>query len=360
ELSYQKLVIKIGSNVLTRGDGLPDQERLVKLSNEIAQLKKQGRQVVLVSSGAVAAGKSLIKPGSKIDVVSARQLLASVGQVKLLNNYSEAFKTHGLVCSQVLVTKDDFRDKMHYRNMLNCFDVLLQHDIIPIVNENDVISITELMFTDNDELAGLIASMIRADALFILSNVAGLFDGDPSAEQSKLIEEVDAGADLSAFITAKKSNFGRGGMLTKCNMAGKISQMGISVHIANGTTDGIVAGIMNGKVRHTRFLPRKAISGTKGWIAHTDKYTKGVVRINAGAKTALMGQRASSLLPIGIMEIEGAFEKDDVIKIIDDQGNLVGLGIARYGSGKAGELIGRKNQRPLVHYDYLYLSQESH
>src|SRR5438067_3548890 len=160
-LHYKKLVIKIGSNVLTKDSGLPDLDRIVHLTDEIAALKKEGRQIILVSSGAVAAGKSLVKVTEKYDVVATRQLLASVGQVQLINNYSDLFKAHKLICSQVLVTKDDFRDRLHYRNMLNCFQILLQHDIIPVVNENDVISITELMFTDNDELAGLIASMIN-------------------------------------------------------------------------------------------------------------------------------------------------------------------------------------------------------
>lgn len=357
-LTYQKIVIKIGSNVLARADGLPDRERLVSLANEVAALKKAGKQVVLVSSGAVAAGRSLIKPGPKVDVVSARQLLSSIGQVKLINHYTEAFDAHGLICSQVLVTKDDFRDKQHYHNMLNCFEILSQHNIIPVVNENDVISVTELMFTDNDELAGLIASMIKADALFILSNVDGLYDGDPSGGKANLIETVSPGEDISAFVTTKKSNFGRGGMLTKCTMAAKISQLGISVHIANGTRDGVITGLINETVKHTRFLPLKPISKTKGWMAHTASYSKAVVKINDGARTALTGTQASSLLPVGITLIEGDFDKDDLIKIIDEQGRAVGLGIAQYSSAKAAELIGKKNQRPLIHYDYLYLNHE--
>ena len=357
-LPYQKIVIKVGSNVLARADGLPNRERLVALANEIAKLKKAAKQVVLVSSGAVAAGRSLIKPSAKVDVVSARQLLSSIGQVRLINLYADAFEAHGLICSQVLVTKDDFRDKQHYRNMLNCFDILSQHNIIPVVNENDVISVTELMFTDNDELAGLISSMIKADALFILSNVDGLYDGDPSSGTANLIETVAPGEDLSAFVTTKKSNFGRGGMLTKCTMAAKIAQLGISVHIANGTKDGIIESLMNETVKHTRFLPLKPVSKTKGWMAHTADYSKAVIKINDGARLALTGSQASSLLPVGITLIEGEFDKDDLVRIIDENGKPVGLGIAQYGSAKANELIGKKNQRPLIHYDYLYLSHD--
>lgn len=354
-------MIKIGSNVLSKENGLPDLQRITLLTNEIAALKKQGIQVVVVTSGAVAAGKGLVKVKAKSDVVAARQLLASVGQVALINNYSELFKKHDLVCSQVLVTKDDFRDRLHYRNMNNCFEILLQHDIIPVVNENDVISITELMFTDNDELAGLIASMINADALIILTNVNGLYNGDPTNKNSSIIEQVDPSlTDFAAMITTKKSNFGRGGMLTKCFMASKIAQLGIAVHIGNGTVEGVIQKILDGSIPHTMFLPFKGVSGNKRWIAHTDTYSKGMVTINKGAKTALTGSKASSLLPIGIISITGAFQKKDIIKIVDEEERLIGLGIAEYNSEKALELVGQKNQKPLVHYDYLYLSQENH
>ena len=360
-VSYKKLVIKIGSNVLSKENGLPDLEQMSRLTDEIAALKKQGIQLVVVSSGAVAAGKGLVTVKPKSDVVAARQLLASVGQVALIHNYSDLFKRHQLVCSQVLVTKDDFRDRLHYRNMHNCFEILLQHDIIPVVNENDVISITELMFTDNDELAGLIASMIYADALIILTNVNGLYNGDPSDPSSAIIEEVDPSmTDFSSMITTKKSNFGRGGMLTKCYMASKIAQLGIAVHIGNGTMEGILHKILAGNIKHTRFLPFKGVSGKKRWIAHTDKYSKGMVQVNNGAKIALTGAKASSLLPVGIIGIKGEFKKKDIIKIIDEEERLIGLGIAEYNSDKAVELVGQKNQKPLVHYDYLYLSQENH
>jgi glutamate 5-kinase len=360
-LNYKRLVIKIGSNVLARENGLPDETRMQHLIDEIARLKKQGMEVVVVSSGAVAAGKSLVRVSEKSDLVAARQLLASVGQVQLINQYAHFFKAHDLICSQVLVTKEDFRDRLHYGNMHSCFEILLQHNIIPIVNENDVISVTELMFTDNDELAGLIASMIRADGLLILTNVDGLFTGDPRQPGSKLVEEVGGeDTDFSAFITAQKSNFGRGGMLTKCHMARKIAQLGIAVHIANGTRLHIISELLAGKAPHTHFMPQKALPGRKRWMAHTDKYAKGIVQVNTGAREALTGAKASSLLPVGIVHIKGEFKKKDIIKIVDEQERLVGLGIAEYGSDKAQELIGKKNQKPLVHYDYLYLSHENY
>lgn len=359
--SYKRLVIKIGSNVLTDKNGLPDGPRMEKLVTEISTLKKAGLEIVLVSSGAVAAGRATIKVPEKIDLVSARQLLASVGQVQLIARYAHLFGQADLHCSQVLVTKEDFRDKVHYKNMLGCFETLLPQPIIPVVNENDVISVSELMFTDNDELAGLIASMIRADALIILTNVGGLYTGNPSDPSSQLIEEVPPTlADLSGYIQTQKSDFGRGGMLTKSSMARKTARLGITVHVANGKTDHILHSVLQNKVPHTTFLPLKKSSGQKRWIAHTDRYAKGKVQINDGAKAALLGSKASSLLPVGIVKIIGDFNRNDIVQIIDLKDNLIGMGLARYHSETAKSLIGRHNEPALVHYDYLYIHQENH
>src|ERR1700748_694576 len=201
--NYHRIIIKIGSNVFTQKDGLPDLKRIHHLVEQIAQIKKRGREVILVSSGAVASGRSLITVAEKHDAVAARQLLASIGQVKLINTYAQLFERFKILCSQVLVTKEDFRDRMHYLNMKNCLEILLQHGVIPVVNENDVVSVTELMFTDNDELAGLIASMLNAQALIILSNVDGLYDGNPKLPGAKLIEQIEGSlSNFAAFVSA--------------------------------------------------------------------------------------------------------------------------------------------------------------
>jgi len=358
-LPYKRLVIKIGSNVLTKENGLPDFERMAHLVDQISEIKQQGKEVILVSSGAVASGKSVLSVLDKQDAVATRQLFASVGQVRLINKYSELFEAHQLICSQVLVTKEDFRDRLHYLNMKNCFSILLQHNVIPVVNENDVISVTELMFTDNDELAGLIASMLNADALMILSNVDGIYNGDPKDSKSEVILEVTTSlAGFSSFITTQKSQFGRGGMFTKANMAHKVAQLGISVHIANGKKENIILNVLNGKALSTHFIPQKTASGKKKWLAHSENYAKGVVAINEGARIALTSTKANSLLPIGVVKINEDFQKGDIIKIVDEDDKQIGLGIAEYGSDKAAERIGLKNQKPLVHYDYLFLNSE--
>lgn len=354
--SYNRIVIKIGSNVLTQKDGLPNLSRIGHLVDQVATIKKQGKEVVLVSSGAVAAGRSLFKTTDNMEAVAARQLLASIGQVKLINIYADLFRQHQLLCSQVLVTKEDFRDRVHYLNMKNCFAMLLKHDVIPVVNENDVVSVSELMFTDNDELAGLIASFLDADALIILTNVNGIYDGDPGNSNNKVIEIIDSNkTDLAGFISSGRSDFGRGGMLTKTNMARKVAGLGIAVHIANGQHENILTDVLENKTLHTQFIPHKKISGKKKWIAHAETSATGAVEINDGAIARLTSGNPVSLLPVGIEKIKSDFQKGDVIRLVDKKGSVIGLGIAEYGSEKARERAGKKQQKELVHYDYLYI-----
>lgn len=354
-LTYKRIVVKVGSNVLTQANGLPDENRLEHLVSQLSGLMQRGIEVILVSSGAVSFGRSLNLISDKIEAVKARQVLAATGQIKLINAYARFFAQHNLNCAQVLVTKEDFRDRTHYLNMKNCMQTLIQHHIIPIVNENDVVAVTELMFTDNDELAGLIASMLNAEALIVLSNVDGFYDGDPNAENTKVITQIDKGpAQLSSFVAGGKSAFGRGGMATKINMAQKIAKLGIAVHIANGKTDHILSSLFDGAPTHTHFIPGRKKSGKKRWIAHSENSATAAIRLNDGAKAALSSGKAISVLPVGVVEIIGVFAKGDIIKILDEENKNIGLGIAEYGSDKAQEQLGLNNQKPLVHYDYFF------
>ncbi|GAA4787835.1 glutamate 5-kinase [Olivibacter ginsenosidimutans] len=355
DTSYKRIIIKIGSNVLTKDNGLPDEARIQHIVDQLAQIKKSGIDVILVSSGAVASGRSLITIRENKQTVAVRQLLSSIGQVKLINTYAKLFDKHGILCAQVLVTKEDFRDRVHYLNMKNCFHTLLQHQIIPIVNENDVVSVTELMFTDNDELAGLIASMLNADALIILSNIDGIFDGNPNLPGTNIIEQIhDNVYNFSTIIQPEKSTFGRGGMITKASMAKKVAKLGIGVHIANGKKDDVLLKLFSGKLVHTYFIPEKRKSGKKKWIAHAENAAAGIVKLNEGAKQAITSGKVTSLLPVGVVAVEGDFKKGDIIKLFDENHTLLGWGIAQYSAEKARERIGLKNQKPLVHYDYLY------
>src|SRR5690606_2271996 len=186
------ITIKVGSNVITNAEGLPDEEVIASISRQIKGLRARGHNAILVSSGAVAAGRSIYQFPKKTDTVVQRQVLASLGQVELISLYKDAFEKEGLLCAQVLVTKADFKSRHHYLNMQNCVSALLNHGIVPIINENDVVSITELMFTDNDELAGLVSAMMNTSLLIILTNVDGIYDGDPSDPGTKVIHEYDS------------------------------------------------------------------------------------------------------------------------------------------------------------------------
>ncbi|MDR2805395.1 MAG: glutamate 5-kinase [Dysgonamonadaceae bacterium] len=357
EQTFKRIAVKVGSNVLTRKDGTLDTERMAELVAQIAQLNASGVEVILISSGAVASGRNEIQPSKKLDAVSSRQLYSAVGQAKLINHYFEFFRKHQLVCGQILTTKENFASRTHYLNQKNCMETMLENGVIPIVNENDTVSVTELMFTDNDELSGLVAAMMNMDALILLSNVDGIYNGDPELPESQIIPEITGIDDVSPFIRSGKSAFGRGGMLTKYAIARKVADEGIVVIIANGTRKQILTDLIAGKpVKHTRFTPSgKPASNIKKWIAHSEDFAKGEIHIDRGAEKALYASKATSILFVGITRIAGKFKKDDIVKIINETGKAIGVGRAGYDYEKALGLIGKRNARPMVHYDYLYL-----
>ena len=236
--------------------------------------------------------------------------------------------------------------------------VMLENGVIPIVDENDTISVTELMFTDNDELSGLIASMMDTQALIILSNIDGIYNGSPNDPSSSVIREIGRGKDLSSYIQTSKSSFGRGGMLTKTNIARKVADEGITVIIANGKRDNILVDILQKpeETLCTRFTPsQEPVSSIKKWIAHSEGFAKGEIHMNECATEVLNSDKAVSILPVGITRIEGDFEKDDIVRIIDFRGNAVGVGKANCDSAQAREAMGKHGKRPVVHYDYLYI-----
>lgn len=355
----KRIAVKIGSNVLTRKDGTLDVTQMSALVDQLAALHHEGYELVLISSGAVASGRSEVKVSKKLDAVSSRQLYSAVGQAKLINRYYELFRDHGLRCGQVLTTKESFGSRIHYLNQKHCMEVMLENGVIPIVNENDTISVTELMFTDNDELSGLIATMMGMDALVILSNVDGIYTGNPSDPNAQLISVVESTkTDLSVYVQASRSSFGRGGMLTKCRIAQKVADEGILVIIANGKRPNVLLELLTegSSTPCTRFLPSsKPVSSVKKWIAHSEGFAKGEIRINRGAEVALLAPEANSLLLVGVTKVEGEFEKDDIVRIVNEDGKSLGLGCVGYSSDEARRLIGSRDRKPLIHYDYLYI-----
>ncbi len=357
--TYRRIAVKIGSNVLSREDGTLDVTRMSAIVDQVATLHKAGTQVILISSGAVASGRSALKISQKLDAVSARQLYSTVGQAKLINRYYELFRDHGITCGQVLTMKENFATRRHYLNQKHCMDVMLDHQVIPIVNENDATSVSELMFTDNDELSGLVATMMDAEALVILSNIDGIYNGNPNNPDSEVITQILSNKrDLSEYIQTSTSSLGRGGMLTKCNIAMKVADEGISVIIANGKRDNILLQLLapNSTTLCTRFVPATTTpSSVKRWIAHSDGFAKGEIHINKGASERLLSGKAISILPIGITHIEGEFEKDDIVRIIDHEQCQIGVGRVKYSSEKARQNIGVQGAKTLIHYDYLHI-----
>ena len=356
----KRLVIKIGTNVLTRADGTLDTTRISSIVDQVEALRREGAQVILVSSGAVACGRSLLgrdaqAGGRRLDPVEQRQLYSAVGQVQLIGLYSRLFKDWGTTIGQVLTMKESFSTRREYLNQRACMEVMLANNVVPIINENDTVSVTELMFTDNDELSGLVASMMDADTLLILTNVDGIYDGPASGN---VIPKVLPGDDISGSIGTQKSGFGRGGMLSKYAIAARAAEEGIRVIIANGKREGIIKDLYHNvpDTVCTEFVPAEGgVSSVKKWIAHSSGFAKGTVTVNANARKALCGESAVSLLPVGVVSVQGDFEEGDIIGILDPAGELFAVGRSSYSAEQAREVIGQHDCRPLVHYDYLSL-----
>ena len=368
---YRRITVKVGSNVLTREDGTLDVTRMSALVDQVAGLRRRGIEVILVSSGAVGAGRREVQPRPPRGRVDHRPRVSPGGE--LINRYYELFREHGIAIGQVLTMKESFSTRSHYLNQKNCMTVMLANGVLPIVNENDTISISELMFTDNDELSGLIASMMDAQALIILSNVDGIYDGPPSDPASRIISEVRPGDDFSACIQASKSSFGRGGMLTKTGIARKVADEGIAVIIANGRREDILTAIVENEERrmkeeepssdtahpslpYTRFVPApRPASSVKKWIAHSEGFAKGAYYVNEQTMNLLLSDQPVSILPVGVLAVEGKFDKDDIVRIYGPGPRLIGMGKTNINSKMACEQMGKHGLKPVVHYDYLYI-----
>ena len=354
----KRVVIKVGTSTLTYETGKINLRRIELLSQVISDLNHSGCEVVLVSSGAIGVGVGKLGFAKRPDNTRGKQAASAVGQSELMSMYGKFFAEYGCQVAQILLTKNVLEDNERRTNAVNAFRTLLDWHVIPIVNENDTISVSELMFTDNDELSGLIASMMDAQALIILSNINGIYNGSPTDPASEVIREIGQGKDLSSYIQTSKSSFGRGGMLTKTNIARKVADEGITVIIANGKCDNILVDL----IQHpestlcTRFTPSaEPVSSIKKWIAHSEGFAKGELHINQCATEVLNSDKAISILPVGITAIEGEFEKDDIVRIIDFEGNPVGVGKANCNSVQAKEAMGKHGKKPVVHYDYLYI-----
>ena len=348
----RRAVIKLGTGIVTGSDGQFNAEHLEPVARTIARLKKDGRQVVLVSSGAVGLGRGRLGlHRDRLNDLVMRQACAAVGQSLLMHEYEKLFQAHGIHLAQVLLTEGDFVDRNRYSNLRQTMEALLKLGVLPIVNENDTVSTAELdylniragerIFSDNDRLAALVMSHIEADVLVLLTDVDGLMQLAPSSPANTagsvipLVEEISP--ELKALALGP-SEGGRGGMLTKLDAAEIAMQAGGVAVIANGKNPDTLERIFEGEPTGTVFLSKTRMAGKRRWIAYAAG-VRGRVVVNAGARDALTGGKAS-LLASGVIGIEGEFEATEVVSIVDAEGLEFARGISDYSRGDAEGMIG--------------------
>jgi glutamate 5-kinase len=365
----KRVVVKVGSSSLTTAAGGLDQARVQALVDALAHARAAGTEIVLVSSGAIAAGLAPLALKRRPRDLARQQAAASVGQGILVYRYTEEFARHGQVTGQVLLTLDDVTRRGHYRNAQRTFVTLLRLGVVPIVNENDTVATTEIRFGDNDRLAALVAHLVRADLLVMLSDVDGLYDGPPSAQvdgvaTSHLVTDVRGAADLADISIGKvgDSGLGTGGMTTKLEAARIATGAGIPVVLTSAEQVGpALAGEPVGTLFHVtgRRRPARLL-----WLAHATE-GKGTLQLDAGAVRAVVERRAS-LLPAGITAVGGPFAAGDPVDLLDPDGRLIARGLVNYDAAEMPRLLGRSTrelarelgssyEREVVHRDDLTL-----
>jgi len=337
----QKVVIKVGSAVLTDSQGL-NQSVVFDLCTQMAKLAKDGRQVIIVSSGAVAAGIGKMPEKSSPRTVPEKQALAAIGQGLLMQVYEEAFESHGLKVAQVLLTRDGLVPRRRYVNAKNTIKTLMDWGVIPIINENDTVATEELQFTDNDALSGLVVNLAEADLLICLSDIDGLYDKDPRYHEDAV--KIDTVERVTNEVLCQAGDepgrAGRGGMKSKLKTAHMVTSCGLPMIVAGGRTHKVLERLFSGEPLGTFFMParHKRIYGRKPWIAFALE-RKGAVRIDSGAVDALTtGGR--SLLPVGVTEVSGQFQEGDCIVCVDSSGQEVAVGLSNYSADDLKKITG--------------------
>jgi glutamate 5-kinase len=356
----KRIVVKVGSSSLTTAHGGLDGERVDALVDTLAAVRAGGREIVLVSSGAIAAGLAPLGLTRRPRDLATQQAAASVGQGSLIARYAQSFTRHDVTVGQVLLTADDVIRRAHYRNAQRTLYRLLAMAALPIVNENDTVATEEIRFGDNDRLAALVAHVIRADALVLLSDVDGLYDGDPRLPDSRRIQVVQGPDDLDGVSLGKPTAAGTGGMVTKVESAGIAAAAGIPAVVAAA---GQVVAALAGEPVGTYFVPGdRRPAGRQLWLAHA-AVGRGRICLDGGAVRAVVIRRAS-LLPAGVVGVEGDFEAGDPVDLCDENGGVVARGLVSYDAAEIPGLMGRTTQslaaehgsayeREIVHRDDL-------
>lgn len=345
-LSHAKrVVVKIGSALLTRsGQGL-NRESIEDWVTQLAQLRARGVEIVLVTSGAVAAGMQRLGRTERPHALHELQAMAAVGQMTLVQTYETAFQRHGRKTAQVLLTHDDLADRHRYLNARTTLRTLLDFDVIPVINENDTVATEEIRFSDNDTLAALVVNLIEADLLLILTDQQGLYDADPRANPgAKLVREGAAGDPALLAMAGGSGSLGRGGMRTKLLAAERAAHSGAATVIASGREQNVVTRVLAGESLGTHLKPaQERLAARKQWLAGPTR-ASGKLVLDDGA-VRVIRQGGKSLLPVGVKHIEGQFERGDVVVCIDAQGHEVARGLVNYSTADAVRIIGQPSDR---------------
>lgn len=357
----KKIVIKIGSNIVASGQGGLDLDTINSLSEHVTGLSSSGYEVVIVSSGAVAAGMKKLGLKSKPKEVKLKQAAAAVGQSSLMWAYERGFSRFEKKVAQILLTGEDFSDRKRYINSKNTLLTLLSYGIIPIINENDTVATDEIKFGDNDNLAALVAILIEAERLIILSDVEGLYSEDPRVNpDAQLIVSVDEiNPSLERIAGKTRSLVGTGGMYSKVLAAKTATSHGIAVHIISGKNTGLLAAVLSGKQTGTFFRPGTSkLTHRKGWIAYSSR-SRGSVVLDQGALKAL-AEMGRSLLPSGIISVEGDFEVGDSVYCVDEEGTRIAKGLTNYASADIKKIMGQKTSEIEKILGYKYSDEVIH
>ncbi len=350
-INAKRIVIKLGTNVLRNDEGYVSLPRVYTFIEDIANLVKSGKEVIVITSGAVGLGKKRLGLENTTGT-ALKQACAAIGQGKLMSIYENGFDTYGLTAAQILLTEDDFSVRERYLSLRTTLNKLLELGTIPIINQNDTVTTLDILprfahedmqvcFSDNDKLSALVASELDADLLIILSDVDGLYDSNPKTNpEAKLLKEISEVNDEVIAMACGVSDGGRGGMETKLKAAKMVTRYGAKVLIANGKKPYIIKRIFGGDDVGTMFLPQKEnLSDKKRWIGYATNIV-GKIIVNDGAKQALIEQE-KSLLPIGVVKVKNSFKKGDVISILDSDGNEFARGIVNYDSESCKKVIGK-------------------
>lgn len=362
-MALKRVIIKLGTSTLTAGGQSISLPHLLDFIKEAAWLHQAGFEVVLISSGAVAAGKDALKQPTLDKHIPAKQMLAAIGQSHLMEIYNQLFQMYGITVAQVLLTRDDLLSRNRYLNARNTLEALIEYRVIPIINENDTVATEEIRFGDNDNLSAQVANLVEADLLVLMTDQDGLYTSDPRTNpEARLIELIDTPEipeELFQGAGSSNSGLGTGGMQTKLKAAELARHSGAMVYIVSGQDPAILRQIVYGETVGTRFLPViSTLENRKRFLLAHATSSSGLIKVDSGAATAL--RKGGSLLPVGIKETSGTFDRGDIVRVDTVKGKPVVVGIANYSSNEIQLIAGQRSSQIENTLGYTYGDEVIH